>query len=68
MQDIQPERYCTCEAWRQSANQIFTAQIAHTQRTGIAYTGQLFVYCPFCGNALEEKSKLLTLTQRNDNE
>lgn len=50
--DVVPAFICACASWEQSAVQIFVAQIAHTQRTGIPYSGQQFAYCPFCGAAL----------------
>ena len=43
---------CNCQAWNDSANQIFTAQVQFTLSTGIKYTGSQFVYCPFCGRHL----------------
>ena len=39
---------CTCENYVESMPQIESAQIlAYTH--GIKYTGDIFVYCPWCG-------------------
>jgi len=42
---------CTCDSWKNSANQIFDAQIAHGLQ-GVFYTGDTFNYCPWCGHVL----------------
>jgi len=44
---------CNCEGWKKSVAQIFDAQIQHTLRTGVQYTGKQFKHCPWCGKTLE---------------
>ncbi len=44
---------CRCKEYLNSMSQIEQAQIlAYTH--GIRYTGKPFVYCPWCGQVLEE--------------
>ena len=43
---------CSCENWRESAHQIFHAQVQYTLATGVNYTGKGFRFCPWCGRLL----------------
>jgi hypothetical protein len=39
---------CSCQDWKEGMPQIEGAQVlAHTH--GTAYTGKVFLYCPWCG-------------------
>ena len=39
---------CSCPGWERSMAQIETAQLHH----GVSYTGDFFIYCPWCGTHL----------------
>lgn len=49
---MQNDVECSCEGWKNGADQIFAAQIRDTLATGVKYTGGVMKYCPWCGSLL----------------
>lgn len=53
-EDIGEEVFCDCKKYQESARQIYEAQIRDTVKTGLQYTGDKFVFCPWCGRKLKK--------------
>lgn len=47
-------KVCNCDDWKEFWPQIQNAQIMLNFRL-VSYTGDLFRYCPWCGEALSDE-------------
>lgn len=46
---------CNCEDWKLGSPQLVEAQMSSFMN-GIKYIGEVFRFCPWCSNPLEEES------------
>jgi hypothetical protein len=50
---------CKCKNWKDWSEQIFNAQVQHTLRTGVEYTGEMWTHCPWCGCPLIKRPRMV---------
>jgi hypothetical protein len=55
MNEKKIERVCVCEDWKENIPTILDAWISYYHRYGVEYEGKLFIYCPWCGEELENE-------------
>ena len=47
------ERLCCCSDWRENIDRVNGPIVLAQVRSGHAWTGKPFNYCPWCGNLLQ---------------